>query len=288
MLSSRRIGANLIGIRRSGISFKLIHTQVDSIKLAVSQQATLLNEDLSKSYDPSFPVEAFQTALQTVHNELGVTWVASLLLIASAFRICTFPLFKSSLIMGWRRSEAAVSLKDIREMAREAVLLRDKNLVLDIDREYKARLHALGLTTNPFAGMGYLLIAQMPWTCTMMFAMRGMSTRLDCFPSFILGSEFLWCESLALSDPFGILPSISAMYIALMTYQSSSIASNDTGKSINLLYMRYAIRAASFIFMPFAMHLPSGMIVFFIFNSVFSRCAAWSIKQLRIPTSKIL
>ena len=242
-----------------------------------AQQATLFGVDLTQAYDPSIPVEGFQTALLTLHDAAGLDWSTSLLVTAGVFRAATFPIFSGSLKKGWQRAAAATELKDLRTLAREAVLLRDKNLVMDVDREYRARLSALGLTNNPFTGMGYMLLVQAPFTLTMIMAMRGMSSRIDYFPSFILDSKLGWCDSLALPDPFGIFPLLYATSLVLGTYRATGAGVLNSGSESataaidNSVYVNYAVRAACFVFLPLAMELPASMVIFFLFNSIFTR-----------------
>ena len=134
-------------------------------------------------------------------------------------------------------------------------------------------MKSLGLTGNPLQGFGYALFAQMPWAATMLFSLRGMSTQPSLFPSFALDSQFLWCESLALADPYGVFPLLSTVAVAFsggrpQTVQKSgqpSLSARDQQ------YITYAIRGASFTFLPFAMQLPAGVLIFFLVNNLFNR-----------------
>ena len=241
----------------------------------IAEQAQLIGETAGTAYDPSLFVEAFQRLATGTHDSFHLSWSMSLLTLAAGFRAVTFPLYTGSLLVGKRRALAAKELTDLRDIAKEAVLLKDQQLVHDIDREYKRKMKSYGLTGNPLQGFGYTFMAQLPWTTTMLFAIRGMSTQPDLFPSFAFDSAFLWCESLALPDPYGILPFISSASIALSSYNRQSDSSQKGSLSArDRIYVNYAVRAACFTFLPFAMQLPAGMLIFFIFNTVFNRIAA--------------
>jgi membrane protein insertase Oxa1/YidC/SpoIIIJ len=246
------------------------------------KQAEIFGLDPAHAYDPSLPVEAFQSAIGAVHSSsFDLSWASSCVAVAGIFRAATLPLYSQSIVKGRRRAEAAKELVDLRDMAKEAVLLRDQKLVQDIDREYKTRLAGYGLTGSPVEGFGYLFLCQLPFVTTMLFSIRGMSTQPELFKSFITESGIGWIPSLALPDPYGILPLISTSIVALA---SSRQGSGDVSKSISARdqqYIQYAIRGACFTFLPFAMQLPAGMILFFIFNSIFNRLATPLIHQYR-------
>ena len=244
----------------------------------VRRQAEFFGVEPSAVYDPALPVEGFQTAVLYVHDTLTHDWGLALLSLAAVFRVLTFPLYASSLLKGKRRAEAARDLTDLRDMAKEAVLLRDQTLVQNIDKEYKQRMRAYGLSGNPLQGFGYLFCAQLPWVTTMLFSLRGMATQHSVFHSFAVDSKFLWCESLALADPYGFLPLISSTGIVLSSLRGGNTLAEDRARARSLSrrdesYVRYAIKGACFTFLPFAMQLPAGMLIFFIFNTAFNRLA---------------
>jgi membrane protein insertase Oxa1/YidC/SpoIIIJ len=172
-------------------------------------------------------------------------------------------------MIGRRRAEAAKELADIRGLAKDAVFLRDQKLLQDVDREYKSRLHAKGLSNNPFQGLGYAAFVQLPWTLTMFVSLRGMVTHPDIFQEFCCESNFFWCPTLALPDPYGILPLLSSLLILRSAGRAST-----SGHSLNrhdVRYFRFAVTGATLTFLPFAMQLPAGMILFFLVNTIFNR-----------------
>lgn len=237
------------------------------------EQALILGVDPNEAYNPAMLVESFQNSAVYAHDDLGFSWPASLLCIAASFRGLTLPLYIGSVRKGQRRAQAAHELAEIRALAKEAVLLRDKDLVDAVDREYKQRMSTYGISANPLQGFGYVVFAQIPWFVTTFLAIRGMSTQLDIFNSFICDSSFLWCESLALSDPYGILPLLSTSLIYASSGHGRMNAQDTTKPAIDPIYLKYALRGACFTFLPFAMHLSSGLFIFFIFNTVFNRLA---------------
>lgn len=259
-------------LRRRNFSTSRTETYAPLLE-KVKAQADSWGIDSTAAYDPSLPVEGFQRAAVAIHDTLGVEWGTTLGLMALGFRVITFPLYAGSVAVGRRRASAAKELTELRDMAKEAVLLKDQKLVNDIDKEYKQRMKALGLSGNPLQGLGYTLFAQMPWAATMLFSLRGMSTQPNLFPSFTLDSQFLWCESLALADPYGILPLLSTMAVALSAGKPKQQIKPDQPSlsARDQKYVVYAIRGASFTFLPFAMQLPAGVLIFFLVNNIFNR-----------------
>ena len=157
-------------------------------------------------------------------------------------------------------------------MARDAVLLRDQKLLETIDKEYKSRLHAKGLTNNPFQGMGYATLVQFPWTLTMFLSLRDMISHPEIAPGFASESGFLWCPSMALPDPYGILPLISSLMV--LRTLNRSLSSGSSPPSANVLdptRMKFVICGATLTFAPFLMQLPCGIVLFFIMNTTFNR-----------------
>ena len=245
----------------------------------ITEQAELFGVNPHEAYNPTLIVESFQCLISFTHGELGFSWPTSLLLLTTSFRAITLPLYVSSTLKGMRRAEAAQQLGEVRALAKEAVLLRDQTLVNVVDREYKQRMQAYGLSSNPFQGFGYFLLVHMPWVTTTLFALRGMSTQPELFSNFISDSRFLWCESMALSDPYGILPVLSSSLILLSPSNPRVSVDKQPRFSVDPVYLKYAFRGACFTFVPFAMHLPAGIVTFFIFNTVFNRLVSYFIRR---------
>jgi membrane protein insertase Oxa1/YidC/SpoIIIJ len=255
-----------------------------SVNTQIAQQASSWGSDPHIAYDPWLPVDLFQRLAVGIHDQAGLEWGTSLVSMAALYRGVTLPMYAGSVLVGRRRAAAAKELTELRDIAKEAVLLKDQKLVHDIDREYKQRMKAHGLSANPLQGLGYVLLCQLPWTSTMFFAIRGMAMNPELFPSFAFQSSFLWLDSLALADPYGILPFASAAAIALSSSMRRSPATGDVAKASisdrDRTYLNYAMRAACFTFLPFAMQLPSGILIFIIFNTVFNRVAVPLIHRL--------
>jgi len=183
-------------------------------------------------------------------------------------------------MVGRRRSEAAQELAELRGMARDAVLLRDSKLLETVDKEYKARLAAKGLSNNPFQGLGYAAMIQFPWTITMFISIRDMSLHADLFREFVTNSSMLWCPSLALPDPYGILPLVSTLMVLRSLHASSRSSTSAGSSAMDSARLRYVLSGATLTFLPFLMQFPSGVIIFFLVNTVFNRLAAPVIVRL--------
>jgi membrane protein insertase Oxa1/YidC/SpoIIIJ len=270
---------------RPGIrSFVAVADKNSHLRHSISLQAESWGVDESHAYDPSVPVDMFQTSAVAIHDFLGISWAETLALMTLAFRLVTLPLYIGSIAIGQRRARAAKELVELRIMAKEAVLLRDKDLLNGIDMEYKRRLTSLGLSSNPLQGLGYFILAQLPWTTVMLFSVKGMATQASIFTSFGLDSKFLWCDSLALADPYGILPLLSTAAVAVSpsqgrTHTTESRENNDSASHRDARYIKYALHGATFAFLPFAMQLPSGMLVCFLVNTIFSRLVSHLVRR---------
>lgn len=158
-------------------------------------------------------------------------------------------------------------------MARDAVFLRDPKLLETIDKEYKTRLSAKGLNNNPFQGLGYATLVQFPWTITTFLSIRDMSTHADLFRDFSVNSNFLWCPSLALPDPYGILPLLSSFMV--LRNLNASTSRSTTNASIDPVRIKYVLAGATLTFLPLLIQLPSGIVLFFMVNTAFNRIATY-------------
>ena len=171
-------------------------------------------------------------------------------------------------------------MAELRAMARDAVLLRDPKLLATVDKEYKARLAAKGLSNNPFQGLGYAALVQFPWTITVFLSVRDMSIQIDRFRDFSTDSSTLWCPSLALPDPYGILPLLSSLMVLRNLRASTTRSTNSVPNSaVNPVSLKYVLSAATLTFIPLLMQLPSGIVIFFIFNTVFNRIVTSAVLQ---------
>lgn len=160
-------------------------------------------------------------------------------------------------------------------MARDAVFLRDPKLLETVDKEYKTRLASKGLTNNPFQGIGYAAFVQFPWTITMFLSIRDMATHSDRFSEFTTDSNFMWCPSMALPDPYGILPLMSSFMVLRNLHKSTSSSNAPTNKfSMDPSHLRYVMTGATLTFLPLLMQLPCGIVIFFIVNTTFNRLLA--------------
>ncbi len=167
-------------------------------------------------------------------------------------------------------------------MARDAVFLRDPKLLESVDKEYKNRLSARGLTNNPFQGLGYTTLIQFPWTITMFLSLRDMSTHADLFKDFTANSATLWCPSLALPDPYGILPLLSSLMVLRNLHASTNRSQNNS--VIDPVRLKYVLSGATLTFLPWLMQLPSGIIMFFIVNTAFNRLVTPWVMRLHKPS----
>ena len=172
-------------------------------------------------------------------------------------------------------------------MARDAVFFRDPKLLETVDKEYKARLSSKGLSNNPFQGLGFATLVQFPWTITMFLSIRDMATHPELFRDFTSDSNLMWCPSMALPDPYGILPLVSSLMVLRNLHKSISNSGVSSNKyAMDPSHIRYVMTGATLTFLPLLMQLPCGIILFFMVNTTFNRLVTpwihrWSRKQVR-------
>ena len=118
-------------------ALRRLHSARDASQILsqARSQASVFGVDPSVAYEPAVPVDLFQSSAAYLRDSFNLSWPEALLSLGALFRTVTFPLYVASIRKGRRRSEAAQELAELRDMAKEAVLLRDENLVRAIDRE---------------------------------------------------------------------------------------------------------------------------------------------------------
>ena len=106
-----------------------------------------------------------------------------------------------------------------------------------------------------------------------MFFVSGMCTHPEAFRSFALDAPG-WLDSLALPDPYGILPAISILAVLSNIEFSTrafaklrSVPLTEKEKS-DEQYMLLVLRGATMLFAPMTMWLPSCMYVMLVSNNL--------------------
>ncbi|KAF4676190.1 Cytochrome c oxidase assembly protein cox18, mitochondrial [Perkinsus chesapeaki] len=234
-------------------------------------QADNFGVDWTTVYDPWPHVDAVQTMLSTVHEITGSSWVSTICLVAVGFRALTLYFNVRSIEISSRRQAAMVELLPLAREVRTALNTGDNDRFDRKVEEYRQELSKHGIGRNPFQGMGFLFGIQTPWIITLFAAIRGMATHPDVFRSVCLDSNFLWCPSLMLADPYGILPlasSVMAIAAARAQMKLVPVVSDPDRAEWDTTYFNYGLQGAVLLFLPFAVHLPAGCFIFVMCNTV--------------------
>ncbi|CAK0799845.1 unnamed protein product, partial [Prorocentrum cordatum] len=179
--------------------------------------------DVSAPYEPWLPVDMMQTLLLQVHDALGCSWLAAIVMACVGIRAITLPISVSA-IRG-SREKALIQPEFVR------LTEKQQQLSADGDQEKMAennkKLQAFQQKHGKFfmlKGTGNLILVQMPLYITAVTAMRGFASHPDVFRSFAMESP-LWLDSLALADPYALLPMTTA---AIMITNTELFGSIDT------------------------------------------------------------
>eukprot|EP00811_Abedinium_folium_P006183 NODE_15692_length_1036_cov_3.361936.p2 GENE.NODE_15692_length_1036_cov_3.361936~~NODE_15692_length_1036_cov_3.361936.p2 ORF type:complete len:153 (-),score=39.44 NODE_15692_length_1036_cov_3.361936:381-839(-) len=128
-------------------------------------------------------------------------------------------------------------------------------------------------------GLGYQFFWVMPGGLMTFLALDGIVSHPDSFRALAV-TPTLWLDSIALVDPYGVLPVLSALAV-LSNQELNGIPpdSRDKESQDTARYMRYVIRGASLAFVPLTAHLPAGFLVFMATNAFYTAGLTWGVRN---------
>jgi len=239
--------------------------------------------DVTAPYEPWLPVDLMQTLLVDIHEATGCSWFAAIMLAVLGIRIVTLPISVAAVRAG--REKAVIQPKF------EALMQKQKSMSISSNQEQAARVEKeLGQFTQKHGrffmlkGTGNLILFQMPLYMTAFASMRGFANHPDLFRGFAMESP-LWLDSLALSDPYALLPLLTAAMFVTNTELfgsidtevaqaaptvSESTSSQVTGESTFKKYQKWIMRGSAVFFVPMTWNFPAGVFVFMSTNTVLS------------------
>ncbi|CAE8627147.1 unnamed protein product [Polarella glacialis] len=253
--------------------------------------------DVAGEYHPWLPVDLFQTMLVDIHEYAGCSWFTAITLTCIGIRVMSLPITIAA-IRGAR--EKALIQPEFMELTKKQSAMR-----LDQDQEknneIQQKIQAFTQKHGRFfmmKGTWNLFLFQMPLYITAFAAMRGIASHPDVFRGFAMEAP-LWLDSLALADPYCILPFMTS---AIMLTNTELFGSIDTetaaaspvgetqdqapgtggavGQNTMQKYQKHFMRGSAVMFIPFTMSFPAGVFIFMSTNMI---AASVQTRLLRLP-----
>jgi len=247
-------------------------------------------------YEPWINVDLMQTLLIDMHEAYGCSWSVALVMTVLAIRIVTIPIQISAL--KGARSRALLQP----EMNRLMAARNAATAPADINRTTKD-LQAFNNKHGRFfmlRGVWNLLLFQVPLYLTAYAATRGLANYPDLYTGFALEAP-LWLESLALPDPYAILPiAVSAVMLTNVelfgsvdtemqqvqpTIQQQESNPQVAGQATVAKYQKWVMRGGALVLIPLTWNFPSSTFIFMLTNITM---ATTQNRLLRTPTMERL
>eukprot|EP00933_Yihiella_yeosuensis_P017713 TRINITY_DN14759_c0_g1_i1.p1 TRINITY_DN14759_c0_g1~~TRINITY_DN14759_c0_g1_i1.p1 ORF type:complete len:463 (-),score=46.08 TRINITY_DN14759_c0_g1_i1:63-1451(-) len=238
-------------------------------------------------YHPWLPVDLFQTMLVDIHEYAGCSWFAAITFACIGIRIITLPISIGAIRGAREKAIIQPEFNELMNKQQAASASGDSQKSTDIQQKMQAFQQKHGKFFM-LKGTGNLILFQMPLYITAFAAIRGISSHPDKFPGFAMEAP-LWLDSLALADPYCILPLLTSaimltnteLFGSIDTETAAASPMNETenqapsssmamGQSTMQKYQKHFMRAGAVMFIPFTMSFPSGVFVFMSTNMITS------------------
>eukprot|EP00747_Dinoflagellata_sp_TGD_P016871 gnl/TRDRNA2_/TRDRNA2_125430_c0_seq1.p1 gnl/TRDRNA2_/TRDRNA2_125430_c0~~gnl/TRDRNA2_/TRDRNA2_125430_c0_seq1.p1 ORF type:complete len:406 (-),score=76.33 gnl/TRDRNA2_/TRDRNA2_125430_c0_seq1:62-1279(-) len=249
----------------------------ESVLQQARNAARDLGVDPAEVYEPWWHIDAVQQALLALHGMLGDPGLV-VVSCALLLRIGTWPLNRRSLQRSCDRlelapiymalSKATVSAKQRQGGKGGGGAAAAEKAEADLKRLHEQAADFLKHTHfSPLQGMGYQFLVVAPTYMLIYFALRGIIGHPDSFRG-IVTDPTLWIDSLVLTDPYGVLPVLSA--VAVLANAEVNSPKPQEGQEENAMYFRFVIRGACLAFVPVTSTLPAGMLLFMAANASYT------------------
>jgi YidC/Oxa1 family membrane protein insertase len=249
--------------------------------------------DVKASYEPWLPVDLMQTLLVDVHEAAGCSWFAAIVLAVIGIRVVTLPVSIAAIRGSREKAILQPQFNELMEKQKALNMEGDQEKVAEVSRKLQAFQQKHGRFFM-LKGTWNLLCFQMPLYITAFASMRGFAGHPDLFKGFAMEAP-LWLDSLALPDPYALMPLFTA---AIMLTNTEVFGSIDTevqaaaptetqkadsqvgGQSTFQKYQKWIMRGSSVMFVPLTWNFPAGVFVFMSTNLI---VAVAQNKILRLP-----
>eukprot|EP00928_Gymnodinium_smaydae_P024818 TRINITY_DN19971_c0_g1_i1.p1 TRINITY_DN19971_c0_g1~~TRINITY_DN19971_c0_g1_i1.p1 ORF type:complete len:483 (-),score=119.16 TRINITY_DN19971_c0_g1_i1:85-1533(-) len=253
--------------------------------------AVARGSDLSVPYEPWLPVDLMQTLLIDVHSALGCSWLSAIMIACIGIRVITLPVSISAIRGG--REKALIQPQFMKLTEKQQAADGDQEKMQKIAKEHQAFTQKHGRFFM-LKGTWNLLCVQMPIYITAFAAMRGFAGHPDQFRSFAMEAP-LWLDSLALPDPYAVLPIMTACIMMTntelfgsidtdtpeMSAKTTPVNAQVAGTGTFQKYRKWIMRGSAVIFIPMTWNFPAGVFVFMSTNMI---AATVQNQLLRLPT----
>lgn len=280
------IGLRLVSGLTAPISESVANAQAAFPDGSLSQQlldkcleaAISRGVDLSTQYEPWIPVDMMQTLMVDVHNATGCSWFAAIILACISIRVVTLPIAIAAIRGQREKAVLQPRFSELQARQQEATKSADQSLIAESNKQIQDFTTQHGKFFM-LKGSWNLVCFQMPLYVTAFAAMRGIASHPDIFPGFAMESP-LWLDSLALADPYALLPCMSAAIMLtnieiygsvdneVLVAPTSGQSEGGAGQNPFAKYQKWMMRGTTMLFLPMTWNFPAGVFVFMSTNMV--------------------
>lgn len=249
--------------------------------------------DVQAAYEPWIPVDLMQTLLINVHEAAGCSWFVAIIFTVIGIRAVTLPVSIAAIRGSREKALIQPKFNALMEKQKALSLEGDQEKVADVNKQLQAFNQKHGKFWM-LKGTWNLLLFQMPLYITAFASMRGFAGHPDVFKSFAMESP-LWLDSLALPDPYSLLPLFTASIMLTNTELFGSIdtevaaaapvaataaSSSVGGTNTFSKYQKWIMRGSSVMFVGLTWNFPAAVFVFMSTNLI---VATIQNRTLRLP-----
>jgi len=245
--------------------------------------------DVAAEYKPWLPVDVLQTLIIDMHDALGCSWLTAIVAACISIRMLTLPITVSGIRGSREKALLQPQFNAIMDKQTAAKEAQDQKRIVDAEREMQAFTQKHG-RFYMLKGTGPIVFVTAPLYITAFAAMRDFAGHPDLFTGFAMEAP-LWLDSLALADPYVLLPMFTAAVMLTnielfgsmdSEMQGAMQRSGSGGVSTVQKYQKWFQRGAAIAFVPIMYHwsFPAGVFVSMSTNMVVS---SMQIRLLKHP-----
>lgn len=177
--------------------------------LKARQQAEELGYNPQELYEPWMLVDCMQQLVLALQHVVGSGSLA-VVLTSLLLRGVTLPWNLWALQRQTDKIEYFPIFSNLSKAMAEAQKNGDALRLEELQKQYLEFMEHTKF--SPFQGMSYVFCCQLPQFMLLFFTIRGIVLHPDLFRTLVM-DQSIWLHSLALPDPYGILPAVSAAAI---------------------------------------------------------------------------
>lgn len=259
-----------------------------NLLLRCMDEAVLRGIDVTSVYTPWLPVDVMQTLIINVHDGMGCSWFMSIVVACLGIRVVTLPVSIAAIRGAREKALIQPEFQKLTEQQRQLSMEGNQQKAQEVAKKLQAFTQKHGKLFM-LKGSWNLICFQMPLYITAFAAMRGFANYPDVFRGFAMEAP-LWLDSLALSDPYCLMPLFTASLMLTNTElhgsidtevsQASPLAEVGGQPATMQKYQKWVMRGAAVMFIPMTWNFPAGVFVFMSTNML---CSSFQNRILRLP-----